>query len=385
MKRAYVLGVGMTTFGRRPEASAEKMGVEAIREALTDSGLDIEQIEAMWCGHCWQGSGAGQRILAAYGFSGIPVTNVENICASGSTALREAYYAVATGRYDICMALGVEKMSGKFKGAITPDDEDLEGELGMTFPAVYALRAQRYMYAYGLTSEDLAKISVINRANALDNDKTMFGEAISIGDVLNSPMISSPLHRYDCNPVSDGAAAAIVVSENTMKQLGGRPVEIVASALTSGKFEPGFIDMTFEEMTHRAAMEAYRQAGIGPEEVDFAEVHDCFTIAEVLRVEGLGLCEPGGMVRMIRDGDIEIGGRKPINASGGLLGKGHPLGATGVAQIYELARQLRHEAGKRQIAGARIGLAHCRGGLVTGTEGAACAVTILKGVSKASF
>ena len=251
----------------------------------------------------------------------------------------------------------------------------------MMFPAMYALRAQRYMYEYGLKSEDLAKISVINHLNALYNEKAMLGKEITIGDVLNSPMISSPLHRYDCNPVSDGAAAAIVVSGKTIRQLGGRPVEIVASALTSGKYEPGFINMTFEEMTHRAALKAYNQAGIGPEDVDFAEVHDCFTIAEVLRVEGLGLCEPGGMVRMIRDGDIEIGGKKPINASGGLLGKGHPLGATGVAQIYELARQLRNEAGKRQISGARIGLAHCRGGIVTGTEGAACAVTILKGVN----
>ena len=378
MKRAYVLGVGMTTFGKRPDTSMEKMGVEAVGEALADGGLDIKQIEAVWCGHCWQGSGAGQRILAAYGFSGIPVTNVENICASGSTAFREAYYAVATGRYDSCLALGVEKMTGKFKGAITPDAEDLEGELGLTFPAIYALRAQRYMHEYGLTSEDLARISVINHLNALDNEKTLFGENITIDDVLNSPIICSPLHRYDCNPVSDGAAAAIVVSEKIVRQLGGRPVEVVASALTSGKFEPGYIDMTFEEMTHRAALEAYHQAGIGPEDVDFAEVHDCFTIAEVLRVEGLGLCERGGMVRMIRDGDIEIGGKKPINASGGLLGKGHPLGATGVAQIYELARQLRNEAGKRQIDGARIGLAHCRGGLVTGTEGAACAVAILR-------
>ncbi|MFC1798292.1 thiolase family protein [Thermodesulfobacteriota bacterium] len=378
MREAYVMGVGMTTFGKRPDTPMEKMGIEAVGEALTDAGLDIKQIEAVWCGHCWQGSGAGQRIMAAYGYSGIPVTNVENICASGSTAFREAYFAVATGRYEICLALGVEKMTGKFKGAITPDEEDLEGILGLTFPAVYALRAQRYMHEYGLTSGDLAKISVINHLNALDNEKTTFGEEITVDDVLNSPLISSPLHRYDCNPVSDGAAAAIVVSETVLKRINGRPVEIVASALTSGNFEPGFIDMTFEEMTHRAALEAYQQADIGPEDVDFAEVHDCFTIAEVLRVEGLGLCERGGMVHMIRDGDIEIGGKKPINASGGLLGKGHPLGATGVAQIYELTKQLRNEAGKRQITNAHIGLAHCRGGLITGTEGAACAVTILK-------
>ena len=171
-----------------------------------------------------------------------------------------------------------------------------------------------------------------------------------------------------------------MVSYKVAKRLGGKPVEIVASALTSGKFEPGFIDMTFEEMTHRAALQAYEIAGLGPEDIDCAEIHDCFTIAEVLRVEGLELCERGGMVRMIRDGDIEITGKKPINPSGGLLGKGHPLGATGVAQIYENVKQLRGEAGKRQVQGARVGLAHCRGGIITGTEGAACAVTLLRAV-----
>jgi len=381
MRKAYVLGVGMTKFGKRHDTLMEYMGLEAVQEALQDADFDIKQLEAVWCGHSWQGSGAGQRVLAAYGYSGMPVTNVENICASGSCAFREAYYAVATERYDAVLAVGVEKMTGKFKGAITPDEEDLEGKLGLTFPAMYALRASRYMHEYGLKSEDLAKISVINHLNALNNEKTMFGERISIEDVLNSPMICSPLHLYDCNPVSDGAAAAIVVSEKIKRRWGGRPVEVIASALTSGRFEPGFIDMTFEEMTHRAALEAYDRAGLGPSDIDFAEVHDCFTIAEVLRVEGLGLCERGGMVRMIRDGDIEISGKRPINASGGLLGKGHPLGATGLAQLYELTKQIRGEAGKRQIEKADIGLAHCRGGLVSGTEGAACVVTILGSAS----
>jgi len=378
MKDAYVLGVGMTRFAKRKDTMMEKMGVEAIREALGDADIDIKQVEAVYCGHSWQGAGCGQRIMAAFGYSGLPVINIENICASGSCAFREAYYAVAAGRFDICMAIGVEKMSGKFKGAITPEGEDLEAELGITFPALYALRAQRYMYEYGLRSEDLAKISVINHRNALFNDKTVFGGDITVEDVLSSPIICSPLHRYDCNPVSDGAAVAIITSDKIVKRLGGRPVRIIGSGLTSGKFEPGFIDMTFEDMTNRAAMAAYEDAGFGPEDIDFAEVHDCFTIAEVLRVEGLGLCEKGGMVKLIRDGEIEITGKKPINASGGLLGKGHPLGATGVAQIYEVTRQIRKEAGKRQIEGARMGLAHCRGGSVTGTEGAVCAVNILR-------
>jgi acetyl-CoA acetyltransferase len=177
----------------------------------------------------------------------------------------------------------------------------------------------------------------------------------------------------------------VIADQQTVKRLGGRPVEILASSLTSGKFEPGFIDMTFEDMTYRAAQEAFQDAGCGPEDIDFAEVHDCFTIAEVLRVEGLGLAERGGMVKMIRQGDIEITGKMPINPSGGLLGKGHPLGATGVAQIHEITRQLRGEAKERQVKGARMALAHCRGGLVTGTEGAACAVSILKSMKHRTF
>lgn len=369
----------MSKFAKRPEVTIETMGVEAIREAVDDAQIDPKQIQAVYCGHTWQGMSAGQRVMAAFGFSGIPVTNLENACASGSCAIREAFFSVKSDRYDICLALGVEKLTGKFSGAITPAVEDLEASLGLTFPSLYALRAHRYMETYGLTSKQLAKIAVTNRKNAYYNNKSSFGQLINIEDVLNSRMVCSPLHLYDCNPTSDGAAAAIVVSEKIAKRIGGKPLEIVGSGLTSGKFEPGFIDMTFEDMTWRAAEEAYKMAGLGPNEIDFAEVHDCFTIAEILRTEGLGLCKRGEMVRWIEEGVNEITGKKPINPSGGLLGKGHPLGATGVAQIYELVRQLRGEAGQRQIKGAKVGLAHTRGGSVTGTEGGACVVTILKG------
>lgn len=378
MARAYVLGVGMTKFGKRPDASTEEMGAEAVREATADAGIDPRQIEAVYCGHVWQGMAAGQRIMARFGLSGMPVTNVENACASGSCALREAYLAVAADRYDVCLAIGVEKLTGKFAGAITPDGEDLEAELGLTFPALYALRARRYMDSYGLQPEHLARIAIKNRRNAYYNDKSSHGELVTVEKVLSSRVIASPLRLYDCNPVSDGAAAAIVVSEKVVRRVGGRPVEIAGSGLSSGNFEPGFIDMTWEDMTWRAAQQAYAAAGCGPEEVDFAEVHDCFTIAEVLRVEGLALCPRGGMVSWIEEGATEIGGRKPINPSGGLLGKGHPLGATGVAQVREVVLQLRGNAGVRQIEGARVGATHTRGGSVAGTEGAACAVHILR-------
>ena len=378
MGKAYVLGVGMTRFGQRPETPMEEMGIEALREALDDAGIEPRQIEAVYCGHRHQGGYPGQRVMAAFGFSGVPVINLENACASGACAVRESFFAVQAGRYDVCLALGVEKMVGKVVWPLAPPPEDLESSLGITFPALYALRARCYMESYGLSPEQLAKIAVTNRKNAYYNEKSSLGELISVEDVLNSRMVASPLHLYDCNPNTDGAAAAIVVSEKMAKRVGGRPVEIVASSLTSGKFESGFIDMTFEEMTWRAAKEAYQMAGIGPENIDFAEVHDCFTIAEVLRVEGLGLCKRGEMVRWIEEGVNEISGSMPINPSGGLLGKGHPLGATGVAQIREIVLQLRGEAGVRQIEDARIGLAHTRGGSVSGTEGAACSVIIIR-------
>jgi benzoylsuccinyl-CoA thiolase BbsB subunit len=275
------------------------------------------------------------------------------------------------------LAVGVENLSSVFSGALQ-DENDLEGIQGLTFPSLYALRARRYMWEYGLKPEHLAKIAVINRKNALYNEKSSHGELVTVDKVLNSPMIVDPLHLYDCNPVSDGAAAAVIVNEKIAKQLGKRCVEIVASSLTTGKLEYGFTDMTFEEMTYRAAQDSYNQSGYGPEDIDFAEVHDCFTIAEILRVESMGFCERGGMIGWIEDGVIDINGKKPINPSGGLLGKGHPLGATGIAQIYEICKQVRGEAGERQISGAKIGLAMCRGGVTTGIEGNACAMHILK-------
>lgn len=378
MGKAYVLGVGMTKFGKRPEATIEEMGVEAIREAINDAQINPRQIQAVYCGHAYQGVSVGQRIIVAFGFSGIPVNNLENVCASGSSAFQEAYFAVLADRYDICLVIGVEKLSTRTGGPLAPGFDDLEDSLGLTFGALYALRARCYIETYGLTSQQLAKIAVTNRKNGYYNDKSTHGGLITVEEVLESPMVCDPLHLYDCNPSTDGAAAAIIVNEKIAKRIGGRPIEVVAGSLTSGKFEPGFIDMTFEDITWRAAQEAYRLAGFGPDEIDFAEVHDCFTIAEILRVEGLGFCKRGEMVRWIEEGIHEINGRKPINPSGGLLGKGHPLGATGVAQIRELVLQLRGEAGVRQIKDAKVGLAHNRGGSVTGTEGAACTVTILR-------
>ncbi len=377
MRKAYVTGIDMTVFMKNAGKDVAEMGSEAVWGSLENSGLSIEEIQEVYCGNVTHPVGAGQQVMAAAGYVGMPIINIENACSSGSNAFRQAYLAVASGRLDVCLAVGVENLSKFFPGALV-DEWDLEGAQGLTFPSLYAMRAKRYMAEYGLKSEHLARIAVINRKNAFHNEKSAHGKMVDIETALNSRMIVDPLRLYDCNPVSDGAAAALVVSDKAAKRFDGQPIEIAASALTSGKLEHGFIDMTFEEMTFRAASEAYEQSGYGPEEIDFAEVHDCFTIAEIMRVEGMGFCQKGEMIRWIEEGTIEIGGKKPINPSGGLLGKGHPLGATGIAQIYELCKQLRGEAGPRQITGAAIGLAMCRGGTTSGIEGNACTIHILK-------
>ncbi len=378
MTDVQVLGVGMTRFGKHPDADAADLGSEALRGAVADAGIDPRAIEAVYCGHVFQGMVTGQRILAQVGLAGLPLSNVENACSSGATAIREASFAIRAGEYDIVAAVGTEHLTTRFRGALTPDPSDPEAAVGATMPAVYAMRARRYMEEFGMTREQLALIPVKNKANAARNPLAHFRKEITVEDVLESRPIADPLNLHDCSPVTDGAAAVILMSDQAANKYGnGRPVRLAASALRSGTVDVEPASMTFEPLTWATAQDAYERAGIGPEEVDFAEVHDCFSIAEVLRVEGLGLFEQGEYPAAVERGDADIDGRLPINPSGGLLGKGHPLGGTGVAQVVELVRQLRGEAGDRQIEDARVGLAHCRGGKAVGIEGAACTVQIL--------
>jgi acetyl-CoA acetyltransferase len=248
----------------------------------------------------------------------------------------------------------------------------------MTMPGIYAMRARRYMDEFGVNRKQLALIPVKNRRHASMNARAQFRDLITVEDVLGSRLIADPLHLLDCSPVSDGAAAVILASGRVARQLGkSRAIRLLASALRTGTVESEPSSMTFEPLTRATAEDAYARAGIGPEDVGFAEVHDCFTIAEALRVEGLGLFDQGEYLGAVERGEAEIGGRLPINPSGGLLGKGHPLGATGVAQVVEVVEQLRGESGDRQIPDVRVGLAHCRGGKAAGAEGAACTVQVL--------
>ena len=378
MTDVHVVGVGMTRFGKHPDSDATDLGAAAFLEAIADAGIDPRVVESAYVGHVFQGMVTGQRILAQVGLAGLPLANVENACSSGATAIREASLAIRAGENDVVVAIGTEHLTSKFSGALTPDPSDPEAAVGATMPGVYAMRARRYMEEFGMTREQLALIPVKNKRNAAQNPLAHFRKEITVEDVLESRPIADPLRLHDCSPVTDGAAAVILMSDAAAKRYAnGRSVRLAASTLHTGTVDVEPTSMTYEPLTWTTASEAYERAGIGPEDVDFAEVHDCFSIAEVLRVEGLGLFEQGTYPWAVERGEADIGGRLPINPSGGLIGKGHPLGGTGVAQVVEVVRQLRGEAGVRQIEGAKVGVAHCRGGKAVGIEGAACTVQIL--------
>jgi benzoylsuccinyl-CoA thiolase BbsB subunit len=380
MREVKIVGVGMMKFGKYLDKRISDLGREACWKAIQDAGVNPGDVQVAYCGHNRQGSVAGQRVLVELGMTGIPITNVENACSSGASALREAFMVIAGGFYDIALVIGVEKLYGKVQGALSGSEEDLEIDLGLVQPALYALRAKRHMELYGTTSEQLAKIAVKNHHNGCLNPYAQYQKEITVGEVLSSRLIADPLHLLDCCPIGDGAAAAILCSAEAAKKYRGKAVTLAASTLSSGTIESGYtgIELTKEELTIRAAKEAYEKAGVGPEDIDVAEVHDCFTIAEMTRIENLGLCKPGEAGKLIDEGATEIGGRIPVNTSGGLLSKGHPLGATGVAQVAEIVWQLRGQAGQRQVQGAKVGLAHCRGGSVAGTEGGSCTIQVLK-------
>jgi len=368
----------MTLFGKQPERSLEELGREAILAALHDAGLEQDRIGAAYCGNALGGGAVGQRVLADLDIGGLPVVNVEAACASGSVALHEGWLRVAAGMHDVVLVFGVEKLSDRFDGVITLDrGHESETRLGLTMPASYAFIAQRHMAEHGTTREQLALVSVKNHKHGVLNPKAQYRTEFSVEEVLTSRMIADPLTLYQCCANSDGAAAVLLVAEDLIHDSATRPVWIRGTGLASGTSLRRVRDMSYSEIAARAARAAYEQADISPEDVCVAEVHDAFTIGEMVACEALGFCERGRSGALVETGETELGGRIPVNPSGGLLSKGHPVGATGVAQIVELAHQLRGEAGRRQVEGARIGVAHTLGGGVAALDGVACAVTVL--------
>lgn len=375
MRDVAIIGIGMTEFGELWEKSFRDLVAEAGLKAIMDAGIEGEEIDAMYIGGMSSGMFVGQEHVGplAVEVAGledlhIPATRVEGACASGGIALHQGYLGVASGMYDIVVVGGAEKMTDVAGGSATnilasASDREWEAFFGATFPGLYALMATYHMHTYGTTQEQLAQVAVKNHHNGSMNPKAQFRRKITVEDVLKSPMVADPLHLLDCSPVSDGAAAAVLAPVELAKKYTDRLVKIKASAMacdTLSLHNRKRFDALPAAM--HAAKKAYERAGIGPRDIDLAEVHDCFTIAEIIAIEDLGFVERGKGGPATEEGITSLDGEIPVNTSGGLKSKGHPVGATGIAQLNEIVMQLRGEAGERQVKDARIGLTHNVGG-----------------------
>ena len=374
----FVVGIDMIKFGRFPDKSVAELGAEAALLALDDAGLRIQDVEAMWSGNLMQANGmVGQQVLQLIGQTGIPVVNCANACATGATAFREGFAAIKAGMYDVVLAVGVEQMGkGLLGGGGGGAGIPTEGLLGSgTMPSVFAHVGMEHARKYGTTFEQFAKVSVKNHHHSTMNPKAMYQIETPLEQVMNAEMIAYPNTKLMCSVNVDGSAAAVLASEKKAKELGlmKRAVRVKASVLTSDPWQERDLVMPdVNTCTRLAAKKAYETAGVGPGDINLIELHDCFATAEILHYENLGLCKDGEAGRLIDSGETSLGGRVPVNVSGGLLSKGHPLGATGIANIYEVSTHLRGEAGKRQVQGAKLGLTHVIG------LGSACAIHILE-------
>ncbi len=408
MRDVAIIGAGMTKFGKFLDRSLKDMAREAVEGALQSAGIDKSQLQVAVVGNATAGLITGQEmirgqvVLREMGIGGIPVINTENACASSSTAFHLGWLYVASGLYDVALVLGMEKLTHedkrrsfqaigaavdvewvqemarraqeakeKAQGGMPPVEEGA-GERRSMFMDFYAAFARRYMQQTGATKEDFARVAVKNLYHGSLNPKAQYGGDYTIEDILNAPLVVEPLTRLMCSPISDGAAAVVLVAADKARQFTSKPVFVRASVLVSGRDrqpgEPG--------ITEEAARLAYERAGVGPKDLDVLEVHDASAPAELIIYEELGLCPAGEGPSLIRSGHTKLGGKQPVNTSGGLLAKGHPIGATGVAQICEIFWQLRGEAGARQVEGAKVGLTENGGGMVRG-EAAALSVHIL--------
>jgi acetyl-CoA acetyltransferase len=376
----YVSGVAMTPFGRQENASMQDLTQTAVLQAAQDADIEVNDAQAFYCANVYGGMVLGQVLLRDLALSGQPIYNVENACASGATAVHMAMQALQLGVYETVVVVGVEMLTQLGGGTIPLQKNDYKTELfasqGMVLPAVYAMRATRYLHEYDVAPSELAKIAVKNRRHGSLNPFAQTRKETTVEEVMQSRMIADPLTLLQCCPSSvDGAAAVVLTTKKPQSQQ--RPVRILASVIQSGKREEADDDILDAEITARAARIAYEKAGVGPKDLNVIELHDAFTIAELIYYEALGLCERGEATRLLNSGATALGGRVPVNPSGGLLAKGHPLGATGVAQMVEIAWHLQGRAGARQIPEARVGLAQCTGGGIAGVDHAASAVHIL--------
>lgn len=394
--KPVVAGVGMTPFGNHSDKTLKELGLLAINQALEDAGIDFSSVESVWAGTAGAPIIAGQVcingqvVLQDMNENQIPIINVENACATASTAFQQAATMVELGLYDIVLAFGVEKLyypdrqriGEVFMGCTDRTDpgalnrylgkEADEKQRHSVFMDIYATIAEEYMKQSGATEEHFAQIVAKNSYHGSLNEYAQFREVVSVDEALNARSISGPLTLPMCSPIGDGAAAAVIVSPKMVDKLGLQtPVFVRSSILASGSNMKDLPDLT-----SRTVLKAYEEADVGPEDLGLVELHDATAPAEMMYYESLGLCRPGEGPALVEDGATSLGGRIPVSVSGGLIRKGHPIGATGLAQIFELTKQLRNEAGERQVENARVGLAENGGGWLGG-DAAAIAVTVL--------
>ena len=388
MRDVAVIGVGMTKFGELWDKSFRQLIAEAGAKAILDSGIEGKEIDAMYVGSMSSGRFVGQEhvgalVADASGFSNahIPATRIESACASGGLAIRQGYLSIASGINDIVVVGGMEKMNDVVGASATETlataaDQEWEAFFGATFPGLYAMIATKHMRDYGTTKEQLAQVAVKNHANGSLNPYAQYQREVTLEQVIKASMVAYPLGLLDCSPVTDGSAAVVLCSADKAKDYKDKPVKIIGSGQASDSLAlHARREICTLDATVHASKMAYKQAHITPKDIDLAEVHDCFTIAEICAIEDLGFVKKGDGGKAIDNKITTLNGSLPINTSGGLKAKGHPVGATGVAQLVEVVLQLRGDAEKRQVKDARIGLAHNVGG-----SGASCTVNILEAI-----
>ncbi|MGV8176446.1 MAG: thiolase domain-containing protein [Candidatus Bilamarchaeaceae archaeon] len=373
MRRVAIIGVGMTEFGEHWSKGFRNLVVEAGVRAIEDAGVSGDDIEAGYVGTMASGRLVGQEhigaLIADYmGLNPIPITRVEGACASGSLALRQGYMAVASGINDIVVVGGVEKMTDLDTTQVSDvlggaGDQEWELFLGATFPGLYALMARRHMHEFGTTEEMMASVAVKNHKNGSKNKYAQYQNEITIETVLKSKVVADPLKVFDCSPITDGAAAVVLAPLDKAKKFSKEPIEILASEQASDSISLGARKtLTSIPATTIASKKAFDRAKLTQKDIDVVEVHDCFTIAEIMAIEDLGFFKKGEGGKASLEGKTSLGGDMPVNTSGGLKACGHPVGATGIKQAVEVAWQLRGEAGGRQVSGAEIGMTHNVGG-----------------------
>ncbi len=381
MTAPAIIGAGMIPMGRHKQSSYGGLAVPALRAALRSCDLTPRDIQLVTCGHAFGGMLTGQRIAKEVGIGGVPILNVDNACSGGASALQLAVREVESGRVDLALAIGVDKLTQFGGGTLPLVEEDPEVRAGMVMPALYGMRAGRYLHERGEGPEVLADVSRKARRHGAANPFAQYRSEVTRDEVLAARPIADPLTLLMCCPTGDGAAAVIVASDAKRRQLGLPGARVTASVLHSGKATTGFRHMLKPEITMNSARDAYEAAGIGPADLDVIELHDAFSIAELIYYEALHLCPEGDSAGLLRGGRTTYGGDVVVNPSGGLLSKGHPVGASGIAQAVEIFWHLTGRAGARQVDGARRAMTHVTGGGIAGMDHGACTIHLYEAMT----